>query len=72
MRHGADLEFIIKTAKKVDDNITSFSSAICRVLSKYLSGREIKGEVCPECGAKLVRTGGCIECSEKCGYSKCG
>lgn len=72
MRHRADLEFIIKTAKKVDDNITSFSSAMCRVLSKYLSGREIKGEVCPECGAKLVRTGGCIECSEKCGYSKCG
>ena len=72
MRHRADLEFIIKTAKKVDDNITSFSSAMCRVLSKYLNGKEVKGEFCPECGAKLIRTGGCIECSEKCGYSKCG
>ena len=45
---------------------------MCRVLSKYLNGKEVKGEFCPECGAKLIRTGGCIECSEKCGYSKCG
>lgn len=70
MRHGADIEFIVKTAKKVDDNITSFSSAMCRVLSRYIENKET-GEKCPECGGKLIRSGGCIECHE-CGYSRCG
>lgn len=70
LRHGVDIEYIIKTAKKVNDNITSFSSAMCRVLGKYTKPRET-GEICPECGSKLIRTGGCLEC-HTCGYSKCG
>lgn len=70
LRHGVDIEYIIKTAKKVNDNITSFSSAICRILSKYINSKEIKNEVCPECGGKLTRDGGCIHCLD-CGWSKC-
>lgn len=71
LRHNADIKFIIKTAKKVNDNITSFSSAMCRVLSKYVEIEEIKGEVCPECGGeKLIREAGCIKCLD-CDYSKC-
>ena len=69
LRHGVNIEYIIKTAKKVNDNITSFSSAICRILAKYINNNEMK-EVCPECGGKLVRDGGCIHCID-CGYSKC-
>ena len=69
LRHGANIEYITKTAKKVNDNITSFSSAMCRILSKYITNTEVK-EVCPECGGKLVRDGGCIHCID-CGYSKC-
>lgn len=70
LRHGVDIEYIIKTAKKVDDNITSFSSAMCRVLSKYIRNQEVKGETCPQCGNKLTREGGCIIC-KSCGYSRC-
>lgn len=70
LRHGVDIKYIIKTAKKVNDNIGSFSSAMCRVLSKYISKEEIKGEVCPDCGGTLVREGGCIHCKD-CGYSRC-
>lgn len=70
LRHNADIKFIIKTAKKVNDNITSFSSAMCRVLSKYVEIEEIKGEVCPECGGKLLRESGCVKCLD-CDYSKC-
>jgi len=71
LRHNADIKFIIKTAKKVNDNITSFSSAMCRVLAKYTEIEEIKGEVCPECGGeKLIRESGCIKCLD-CDYSKC-
>ena len=69
LRHGVDIKYIVKTAKKVNDNITSFSSAMCRVLSKYIPNEEIKGEVCPDCGGTLVREGGCIHCKD-CGYSR--
>lgn len=70
LRHGVDIKYIVKTAKKVNDNISSFSSAMCRILSKYIPNEEIKGEVCPDCGGTLVREGGCIHCKD-CGYSKC-
>lgn len=70
LRHGVDIKYIVKTAKKVNDNITSFSSAMCRILSKYIEKEEVKGEVCPECGGKLLRDGGCIKCLD-CGWSRC-
>lgn len=70
LRHGVDIKYIVKTAKKVNDNITSFSSAMCRILSKYIEKEEIKGEVCPECGGKLIKEGGCIKCLD-CGWSRC-
>lgn len=70
LRHGVQIPYIIKTAKKVDDNIASFTSAICRVLSKYVSQVKDPKEVCPECGQPLVREGGCIHCSS-CSYSAC-
>ena len=69
LRHGAAIKYIIKTAKKVNDNISSFTSAICRVLSKYVPA-EISGEKCPECGGNMIREGGCSHC-ENCSYSKC-
>lgn len=69
LRHGTNIEYITKTAKKVNDNITSFSSAICRILAKYITNTEVK-ETCPECGGRLVRDNGCLHCID-CGYSKC-
>jgi ribonucleoside-diphosphate reductase alpha chain len=70
LRHGVDIKQIIKTAKKVNPGITSFTSAIVRVLSKYTEA-EVTSETCPECGEKLIRESGCISC-KSCGYSKCG
>ena len=69
LRHGVDIKYIIKTATKVNDNITSFSKAICRVLAKYIKA-EITGEKCPNCGSNLIYEGGCTHC-ESCEYSKC-
>ena len=71
MRHAAPLDCIIKTAQKVDDNITSFTAAMTRILKKYLKDEVIEGEVCPDCGGKLIRENGCIRCID-CGWSKCG
>lgn len=70
LRHGVPIRYIIKTAKKVNDNISSFSSAMCRILSKYIPNEEIKGEVCPDCGETLIRENGCVHCSS-CGWSRC-
>lgn len=70
LRHGVNIKYIIKTAKKVNDNITSFSSAMCRVLAKYLP-KEVSG-TCPECGSSIIHEGGCEHCSNpECTWSKC-
>ena len=71
LRTGANLKYIIKTAQKVDDNIASFTAAMTRILKKYLKDDILEGEICPECGGRLVRENGCIKCID-CGYSKCG
>jgi len=70
LRHGVPIEYIVKVAKKVDDNITSFSSACRRILSRYLISKNIN-EKCPNCGGNLIREEGCIHC-DSCEYSKCG
>jgi len=71
LRHAAPLDCIIKTAQKVDDNITSFTAAMTRILKRYLKDTIIEGEVCPDCGGKLIRENGCIRCLD-CGWSRCG
>lgn len=68
MRHGIDMEYIIKTTKKVNGYVNSFSSAICRVLAKYIDTK-VTGK-CPNCGKDLIYEAGCIHCSS-CEYSKC-
>lgn len=73
LRHGVDIEYIIKTAKKVNDNISSFSSAMCRILSKYTKEnvqKEHDYETCPSCGGRLIRDAGCKRCLD-CTYSVC-
>lgn len=69
LRHNADIKYIIKTARKVDNTIVSFTAAICRVLSKYIPEGS-SGERCPECGGELTMDGGCRHC-QSCGYSAC-
>lgn len=69
LRHGAKIPFVVNVVKKTDSNIISFNSAICRILSKYIQKGET-GEVCPECGEKLIRESGCTKCTS-CSYSIC-
>lgn len=69
LRHGVAIKYIVKTAKKVNENISSFTSAICRILSKYVPLEE-SGEKCPECGGNIINEGGCKHC-DSCSYSKC-
>lgn len=70
LRHGAKPEFIIHTIDKFDLDISSLVAAIQRILKKYIVDGTISHEKCPECGEKLVYTGGCNTCPS-CGHSKC-
>jgi uncharacterized Zn finger protein (UPF0148 family) len=41
-----------------------------RILSKYIPKEILKDEVCPKCGAAVIKEGGCVHCSS-CEWSKC-
>lgn len=71
LRHGAPIKYVNHVITKIDENVTSFSSALRRCLTKYID--EPEGEVCPNCGEKLIMQDGCVKCfNEDCGYSRCG
>lgn len=70
LRHGADIKYIVKTLKKVNPMISTFTAAMIRVLNKYNSSENSGAEVCPECGSPIINEGGCKHCSS-CGYSVC-
>jgi len=73
LRHGIGLEYIIKTFKKYDDSITSFSSVCARILNRYLEKKEGNiNETCPECGLtnSIIYENGCKKCTN-CGWSAC-
>ena len=70
LRHGTKIDFIVQQLNKTHGDLTSFSKAISRVLSKY-AAIEKTGN-CPECKAgTIIKQEGCESCSNKCGYSKC-
>jgi len=72
LRHGAPIKHVINIIKKIDENITSFSSVIRRYLARYIE-EEIDGESCHVCGDKLIMQDGCVKCvNPECGYSRCG
>lgn len=70
LRHGADIKYIVKTLKKTNPLISSFTAAMIRVLNKYNDSPIVdSNEICPECGKPLKHEGGCKHCD--CGYSAC-
>jgi ribonucleoside-diphosphate reductase alpha chain len=69
LRHGTPIPHITKTMKKVSDNISSLTSAMIRILNKYVPDGEESAEVC-SCGAKFVYESGCKTC-KSCGAGEC-
>lgn len=71
LRHGAPVKHVIRVIKKIDENISSFSSVVRRYLSRYIP-EELDLEACPVCGDKLIMQDGCVKCvNPECGFSKC-
>jgi len=70
LRHGIPIEHIVEQLNKGEENMFSVSSAIVRVLKKYIkNGQKVSGNSCPNCGGTLLYFDGCVQCS--CGYSAC-
>ena len=73
-RHGMPIEYAVSTIKSLNfdnESINSWKNGVVRILKSYLKDGEVKGEVCPECGAKIVRENGCKRCGANCGWSAC-
>ncbi|MDL2315186.1 adenosylcobalamin-dependent ribonucleoside-diphosphate reductase [Bacteroidales bacterium OttesenSCG-928-C19] len=75
LRHGMPLPNVVALISKLNfdvDTITTWKNGIVRALKRYIQdGTTVEGEKCPECGADIIYTGGCKDCSAKCGWSKC-
>lgn len=70
LRHGVPVEFITDQLKKSKADITDFSSAVSRVLSKYATYNLSSDKTCPECGEAMTPMEGCVKCTV-CSYSEC-
>lgn len=74
LRHGAKVNFVVEQLLRDPDNdLTSFSRAISRVLKKYIEdGTKVTSDkTCSNCNQEtLIYQDGCVLCSS-CGYSKC-
>jgi ribonucleoside-diphosphate reductase alpha chain len=73
LRHGADITFIVEQLNKSHGDITSFSKAIARILSKYVNLEKMQARaICGDCGSSdIIFEEGCQKCLN-CGNSKCG
>ncbi len=75
LRHGARPSFLVEQLLKDPDNdLTSFSKVLSRVLKRYIiDGEQVTSDKsCTECGSEgLIYQEGCVTCTS-CGYAKCG
>jgi ribonucleoside-diphosphate reductase alpha chain len=75
LRHGVKPSFLVEQLQKDPDNdLTSFSKVLARVLKKYIeNGTKVTSDkICPSCGsAALSYQEGCVTCQD-CGFAKCG
>lgn len=69
LRHGVPIQFLVDQLSKTNDDITSYSKAMGRVLKKYVV--DSSGVKCQACGSNNVTIQeGCFVCRD-CGGSKC-
>lgn len=73
LRQGMPIPNVVDLINKLnfnEDSITTWKNGVARALKRYIKDGTETGEVCPDCGSKLIYSGGCKSCSN-CGWSKC-
>ena len=74
LRGGTKVDKVIKIINGLEldsETLNTWKNGVIRALKKFVEEGTSTGDKCPECGADLIYTAGCISCSS-CGYSKCG
>jgi ribonucleoside-diphosphate reductase alpha chain len=63
LRHGTPIQFLVEQMEKTEGSMAAPLKVITRVLKKYVKdGTVVSGEVCPECGGRIIRKEGCKSC----------
>lgn len=73
LRHGMPISNVVDLIGKLNfdaDSITTWSNGVARALKRYIKDGTETGEMCPDCGSKVIYSGGCKSCPN-CGWSKC-
>ena len=73
LRHGMPIPNVVDLISKLTfdkDSITTWKNGVARALKRYIKDGTETGETCPDCGGKIIYTGGCKSCPN-CGWSKC-
>lgn len=73
LRHGMPIANVVDLIGKLNfdaDSITTWSNGVARALKRYIKDGTETGEMCPDCGSKVIYSGGCKSCPN-CGWSKC-
>ena len=73
LRHGMPIPTVVELIGKLNfdvDSITTWSNGVARALKRYIKDGTETGETCPDCGGKIIYSGGCKSCPN-CGWSKC-
>ncbi len=73
LRYGMPIPKVVDLIGKLTfdvDSITTWSNGVARALKRFIKDGTETGETCPDCGSKIIYTGGCKNCPQ-CGWSKC-
>lgn len=73
LRYRMPIQHVVDLISKLNfdtDSINSWSNGVARALKRFIKDGAETGEACPECGGKVIYSGGCKSCPD-CGWSKC-
>ncbi|VVC05884.1 Vitamin B12-dependent ribonucleoside-diphosphate reductase [uncultured archaeon] len=72
LRHGVKIKNIVATLDMIGNlSFGSFVFQVKKLLASFIhDGETVDGEICPNCGGKIIYESGCHRCVN-CGNSKC-
>lgn len=73
LRYRMPIQHVVNLISKMNfdiESINTWSNGVARALKRYIKDGTETEETCPDCGSKIIYTGGCKSCPN-CGWSKC-